>query len=391
MVVIILIIGGGQMLVASILAHIALGALFALFFVYYYINGDGKSKVFLEILLGSGNFAGMFILYRTFKIDDTTINLLSMASCMFSFLIITFILIILLAFIIKDKENDDIMKLRDIILGQASWVKEFRDKREKEIDEKLNYNILKNKENDLDKREKIIKGKELYLKEEFDKLEQLGDKKVKFHLPEKSNIIITNDYIEMIPSYFRDIINCILAMNALEKKYLDENEFNFSSLRAYLISLSTTISSNIFNSNSTDIRIHFRYYNKRKEGYDKLIAIIGNKIVKQDMTFIPKDSDNMIMKSYECKRALIKSINYNFDYKSHNKAIWKDYLTYTFHNFETGGIPILSFGISVKNETRYKKIFYVLNYIKFEEYLQEKIDNLHNFCDLQIIIYGGDI
>ena len=47
------------------------------------------------------------------------------------------------------------MKLRDIILGQASWVKEFRDKREKEIDEKLDYNILKNKENDLDKREKL--------------------------------------------------------------------------------------------------------------------------------------------------------------------------------------------------------------------------------------------
>ena len=119
----------------------------------------------------------MFILYRTFKIDDTTINLLSMASCMFSFLIITFILIILLAFIIKDKENDDIMKLRDIILGQASWVKEFRDKRKKEIDEKLDYNILKNKEHELDNREQIIKGKELYLKEEFNKLEQLGNKK----------------------------------------------------------------------------------------------------------------------------------------------------------------------------------------------------------------------
>lgn len=314
-----------------------------------------------------------------------------MAACMFSFLIITFLLIILLAFIIKDKENDDIIKLRDIIFGQASWVKEFRDKRKKEIDEKLDYNILKNKEHELDNREQIIKGKELYLKEEFNKLEQLGNKKVRLHLPEKSNIVVTNDYIEMIPSYFRDITNCILEMNAIEKKYLDEGEFTFRSLRAYLMSLSTIISSNIFNSNSTDIRIHFRYYNKDKNGYDKLIAIIGKKIVKQDMTFIPNNTNNMIMKSYECKRALIKSINYNFDYKSHNKAIWKDYLTYTFYNFETEGIPVLSFGISVKNETRYKKIFYILNYIKFEEYLQEKIDNLHSFCNLQNIIYGGDV
>ena len=128
-------------------------------FVYYYINGDGKSKVFLEIILGSGNFAGMFILYKTFKINNTIINLFSMAACMFSFLIITFLLIILLAFIIKDKENDDIIRLRDIIFGQASWVKEFRDKRKKEIDEKLDYNILKNKEHELDNREQIIRVK----------------------------------------------------------------------------------------------------------------------------------------------------------------------------------------------------------------------------------------
>lgn len=375
------------MLTASILAHIALGALFALFFVLYYINGDGKWKVFLEILLGSGNFAGMFILYKTFKINDTAVNLFSIAACMFSFLIITFLFIILLSFVIKDKENDDIMRLRDIIFGQASWIKEFRDKRKKEIDEKLDYNILKNKETELNNREQVIKNKESYLNEEFDKLEQLGNKKLKFSLPEKSNIVLTAEYIEMIPSYFRDIINCILEMNAFEKRYIEEGEFNFSSLRAYLISLSTTISSNIFNSNSTDIRIHFRYYNKEKNGYDKLIAIIGKKIIKQDMTLIPYNSDNMIIKSYECKRALIKSINYNHDYESHNKAIWKDYLTYTFYNFETGGVPALSFGISVKNETRYKKMFYILNYIKFEEYLQEKIDNLNTYCDLQNIIY----
>ena len=137
------------MLIASILAHAGLGIVLALFFVIYYVNGNGKAKIFFEILLGLGGNAGaIFVLYRTFKIEDTTVNLFSMASCFFSFIIATIIFVIIFANMIKDKENDklQIIRLRDIIVGQTSWVKEFRDKRMKEIDDVLDYNKLRQKE-----------------------------------------------------------------------------------------------------------------------------------------------------------------------------------------------------------------------------------------------------
>lgn len=385
------------MLIASILAHAGLGIVLALFFVIYYVNGNGKAKIFFEILLGLGGNAGaIFVLYRTFKIEDTTVNLFSMASCFFSFIIATIIFVIIFANMIKDKENDklQIIRLRDIIVGQTSWVKEFRDKRMKEIDDVLDYNKLRQKEETIKRQEQEIETKKRFIDEEIERIEQIGNKKVHLKLPEKSNITLTKEFVDLMPSYFKDVVRCISEMNTLEQEYLsivNTENMDINNIKSYLYALSTAISSNIFNNNSGDIRIHFRYYDKDKCGYVKLAAIKGNQIFVQDMTFIPYDKENMINKSYECKRALIKSINCSYDYKSDNNAIWKDYLTYTFHNLKTENIPYLSFGISLKNEIRYKKLFYFLNYIAFfEEYLQEKIEILNNKYNLEYIIYGGN-
>lgn len=192
-----------------------------------------------------------------------------------------------------------------------------------------------------------------------------------------------------MPSYFKDIINCISQLNYYESEILKYTEIGLPKFKAYLLSVATTISSYIFNNNSTDIRIHFRFYNKSKNGYEQLIAIIGKKILEREMTFIPYNQENMISKSFECKRALIRSINYTYDYRSQNYKVWKDYLTYTFHDLEIDNVPILSFGISIKNDIRYKNLFYFLNYIKFEEYLQENIDNINNNFKIKKILYGG--
>lgn len=385
------------MLIASILAHVGLGIVLALFFVIYYINGNGKAKIFFEFLLGLGGNAGaIFVLYRTFKIEDTTVNLFSMASCFFSFIGATIIFVIIFAHMIKDKENDKkpVIRLRDIIVGQTFWVKEFRDRRMKEIDDVLDYDKLKQKEQLLEHQEQEIIIKNRLLKDETERIEQIGNKKVRLNLPEKSSITLTKDFVEVMPSYFKDVVRCISEMNTLEQEYLsivNAENMNINNVISYLYALSTAISSNIFNNNSGDIRIHFRYYDKDKCGYVKLAAIKGNQIFVQDMTFIPYDKENMINKSYECKRALIKSINCSHDYKSDNNALWKDYLTYTFYNLKIGTIPYLSFGISLKNDTRYKNLFYFLNYIAFfEEYLQEKMETLNNNYNLEYILYGGN-
>ena len=65
-------------------------------------------------------------------------------------------------------------------------------------------------------------------------------------------------------------------------------------------------------------------------------------------------------------------------------------MTYTFHNIEIEGKPLLSFGVSVKNEKRYEKTFYFLNYLKFEDYLQEIIVNANQNRKIEDILYGGN-
>ena len=179
--------------------------------------------IFFEILLGLGGNAGaIFVLYRTFKIEDTTVNLFSMASCFFSFIGATIIFVIIFAHMIKDKENDKkpVIRLRDIIVGQTSWVKEFRDRRMKEIDDVLDYDKLKQKEQLLEHQEQEIVIKNKLLKDETERIEQIGNKKVRLNLPEKSSITLTKDFVEVMPSYFKDVVRCISEMNTLEQEYL---------------------------------------------------------------------------------------------------------------------------------------------------------------------------
>ena len=392
---------------ASILAHIGLGIVLALFFVLYYINGqDGKWKIFIEILLGLGGNAGaIFVLLKAFEVEDNTVKMLSVAACLFAFIVFVILFVIAFSFMIKDRENEGkpIIRLRDIIIGQTQWIKQFRDSRMKEIEENLNYNELQKRKEEIDLKEKEVDAKRVSLEQELHTkrafiedekrtLKEIGNKKLHMELPVGTEIVISKDFIDVMPSYFKDVVRCIVEMNMHEKEHIqNEDSIDMDKLKSYLYALSTSICTNIFSTNSGDIRIHFRYYNKEKGGYEKLIAIKGNQLFTQNMTFIPYNEENMIVKSYENKRALIKSINCEYDFKSDNNAIWKDYLTYTFYNVKSDNIPYLSFGISLKNEIRYKKIFYFLNYINFfEEYLQEKIETLHMSYDLENILYGGE-
>lgn len=117
------------MFMASILAHIGLGIVLALFFVLYYINGqDGKWKIFIEILLGLGGNAGaIFVLLKAFEVEDNTVKMLSVAACLFAFIVFVILFVIAFSFMIKDRENEGkpIIRLRDIIIGQTQWIKQF--------------------------------------------------------------------------------------------------------------------------------------------------------------------------------------------------------------------------------------------------------------------------
>ena len=388
------------MIVASILAHIALGAVVALFFVLYYINGEGKWKILFEMLIGVGGNAGIiFVLDRFLPVSDNAIKLYSIASCLISFLILTLIFLVVFSFIIKDKKDKDIIRLRDILLGQFSFINHYYEERKKEVDGRLSIKILEErendltkKENDLTKKEGALADREKFLEEESTKINELGKKKIKINLPEDNDITLNKEYVDIMPSYIEDIFNCISDINSCTDSLLSKpiDEIDFSAIKSYLCSVATYISSDLFGGTSHDARIHFRIFDKNQNGYAVFVSVIGNKVLTKPMTFIPYDNDSLIKKSYECKRALIKSINSDHNFRGTNFKIWKDYMTYTFNGLLYDNKPYLTFGISIKNIERYKKSLYLINYFRLESFLQDNIDRINDQVDIASILYGGD-
>lgn len=378
-------------MIAATVCYSIIGIVMGVIFSLLFITFDKSWKKITSAFIGVGGTGGIIVYAGNFfEINEQQMKFWTVSSLCIMFLISFASMMFIMCKLIKDKDDDDILRIRDILLGQKSYIDKYYEKRAKEIDEKLNINDLTKMSEELCAKEKTLQERAEYIEKEEEKINELGRKKIRFQLPENANITLTKDYIDVMPSHFKDIINCIIEIKFNERNYLENGINDFNSFRGYLISIALSISSYIFNGNSSEIRIHFRYYDKTKNGYVKLIAIIGKKIVETEMTFIPYDKDNMISKSYECKRALIKSINSTHDYRCNNYKVWKDYLTYTFHNLETSGKPFLSFGISVKNEKRYEKVFHFLNYLKFEEYLQELIINVNDICEIEQILYGGN-
>ena len=75
-------------------------------------------------------------------------------------------------------------------------------------------------------------------------------------LPVGTEIVISKDFIDVMPSYFKDVVRCIVEMNMHEKEHIqNEDSIDMDKLKSYLYALSTSICTNIFSTNSGDIRI----------------------------------------------------------------------------------------------------------------------------------------
>lgn len=380
------------MLQASIFSHISLGALLAIIFIIYYINGDNKWKLWLEIVIGAGgNISGIFLLDKWMQVEDEVVRMYSVGSCIASFIVCTVLGLVAFSYIIKDKDDKDIIRLRDVMLGQTVWISKYYERRAKEIDKKLNIPELEKREKAISLKEDNIISKEKYIQDEKEKLEKLTQKKLCINLPEHARIILNKEYVEAMPSYTGDIIRCINDIISCTNMILNKNakEIDITIVKSYFVSLAMYISSDIFGGTTRDARIHFRIYDIHKKGYVKLVSVSGASILNKELTVIPYDGDSMIRKSYECRRALIKSINSDHDYQSNNHTIWQDYLTYTFYDLNHDNVPFLSFGISVKDAVRYKKTLHFLNYFKVESFLQSNIERIDEYVNLDDIFYGG--
>ena len=90
---------------------------------------------------------------------------------LFLTLLVSFIIMmILMCKLIKDKDDNDILRIRDILLGQKSYIDKYYEKRTKEIDNKLQIPLLEERERKIAQKENDIITKESFITDELNKL-----------------------------------------------------------------------------------------------------------------------------------------------------------------------------------------------------------------------------
>lgn len=375
-------------MLAAIICFSTIGILIGGIFTLFLINFDSKWKLILESILSMGGTGITLIsLFKMFDITEQTIKFYTTTAFIFSFFVSTVLSMLIMCYVIKDKDDKDILRIRDVLLGQKSYIHKYYDKRMDEIDSKLNIKELKKRELAIEQKERSLTLKEQYISQEEQRITELGNKKLRIALPENKRITVTENFLNTLPSYIGDFSQCINEMKNNTDSFLscEGKIYNVEDLKAYLLSFLMSVSNYIFG-NSSNIRTHFRYYDEETLKYEMFLSIVGNNISDKSMTSIPYEN-SMIKKSYECKRVLIKSINSDYDYQSKNNKKWKDYMTFSFYNLTRNGKPFLTFGISVKNEIRFKDIFYFLNFVELETYLCDYIESVDQVINIAKIIY----
>lgn len=377
-------------MIAACICYIVIGGVIGSIFALLFINFDKSWKKILSFLFGIGGSGGLIAICENyFEINDQNMKFWT-TSCLCSALMISFIvLMVVMCKLIKDKDDNDILRIRDILLGQKSYIDKYYEKRANEIDTRLKIPLLEERERKITHRENDIISKEQYIKDELVRLEVLGSKKIRLSLPENKKITVTDNFIKVLPSYIESFAKCINNIKRYTEIFIHNKSDNIdkNDIVTYLLSISTYVSQNLFGGNS-DIRVHFRYYDENTNRFEKLISVVGISVDSKKMTSIPYEN-SMIQKSFEIKKGLIKSINTNYDYQSNNYNKWKDYMTYAFYNLTRGDMPILTFGISVKNAERYKELFYFLGYVEFEVYLNDYIESINQIVNFEEILYDG--
>ncbi len=365
----------------------AIGVLIGVIFALLYINFDATWKKIGSFLIGTGGSGGLIVLcFSSLEIENSEDKRLFVACLVIAILLAFVLTLSIAAFLIKDKDDANIIRIRDVLLGQKSYIDGYYDNRKKQIDEKLNIEELERREESVTKRENICSSREKAIAEEHEKIAQLGKDKLKITIPDNKQIILTQRFIKIMPSFASDYRSACSRIQTATEKLLNETTISMTELMAYFFEISTYIMDYLFA--DKEVRVHFRQYNFESRKYENICAFAGKeKKLEKSLTPIPYES--LIRKSHTCGRGVLKSLNPEADYRGTHFTKWVDYLTITFGNIIIKDTPILSMGISTQNEERSKDMFYYLEFMGFDLFLIDKFEEINNKFGIEKIIYAA--
>lgn len=186
----------------AIICYCIMGVVIGIIFALLFVTFDKAFKRILSSLLSFGGTTSFGVMAGNyFDIKEQKMKFVCSSSLYACFIISFIISMYIMCLIIKDKYDDDVLRIRDIVLGKKSYIDKYYEMRCNQIDEKLDMKKLEKRESEISKREASIRSKEIYIEQELEKINKLGNKKLRLQLPENSNIIITDQFVKTIPSY----------------------------------------------------------------------------------------------------------------------------------------------------------------------------------------------
>lgn len=210
-------------------------------------------------------------------------------------------------------------------------------------------------------------------------------------------VIIDQKFVNLIPELTKNIVEFQIMMQQVvdqsakrfKDKYKNSDmsqyaEIESKEFRLFLMDICGYIKRYV--TGPVGIRVHFRHATAME--YKGIIASTDKNDKDDlatdwstDLTPIPI-TRGLIYYSAELKTSLLKSLNLTINYKGKNNKIWKEYLTHSFTNLNSGRQVQLSMGISVRKEyyNLKKELFLYLAYINFGEIVEKYIISYCEKC-----------
>jgi len=174
----------------------------------------------------------------------------------------------------------------------------------------------------------------------------------------------------------------------LGNKDMEELDWLMGYLLALCLHTSTILFVNAQKKDAKDIpvRVHFRYLTKDKK-FKTLVTSFDQRGARYKLKDIDAGKPNMITKSWEVHRSLLKDKNIGHHQEGSRDHIWKNYITLTFPPFSNKSkrLPLLSMGIAVSDKSYYSTLHF-LNYICLENFVSDNLEKLQSVIDIPKII-----
>ena len=374
------VVGDEMVYIISALFGFILGAVCTLLFFQ-------TNKTWIKIIspfigISGAGFSYNFIGEMT---GETNINVLqgSLAILLACVILSVPLVLFLLCRMLKDKDGNQIIRIRDIVLGQKKYIDTYYEQRAEELKENFYSKELEEEKIKLNLQREELGERERELENKEKKYQVQVQEGVILPLPIESNVPMTNEFLGQFPDFIEGLAKYINDVDRITEEYIERSsERNkYDLLYSYFLAICSFTMEDLFDTSSRNVRIHFRILKDDK--YVKFVAKIGKSIYEEELTPMPLKK-GMIRQSFRNQTSLIKSLNLKYDEKGNHRKIWEDYMTLTFCDICKDGVPFLTMGISVKNKEKFKHLLYFLNFYKIENFLQEKfkqIDKAYNIVN----------